>query len=376
LPQYAYITGWGKYIPPTTLTNADLAQIVDTSDKWIVEHTGIRERHIAIGDETTASMSAHAARQALQVAGVSVEDLDLIIISTSSPDRQLPGAAPIVQAMLGANNAAAFDLRSGCSGFLYALTVASNLIRCGTYRCILVVGAEVVSRYLDWSDRRTCVLFGDGAGAVIVQGGDAPGGVLHTALGSQGKDYEALTVRGGGSAFPVCPLTLERHWSTLELDGQRTASFAVRTLLRRANQAVADAGLSWDDIELFIPHQANLRLIESASEKLRVPLERVFVNVDRYANMSTASMPVALAEAAEQGRIQPGDHVLMAAFGAGLAWATVIVQWGRGAEEEYGGAALRRAWRALRRRISLHLLGARLALFEWINRRRQKRKKR
>jgi len=350
--------------------------MVDTSDEWIVSHTGIRERRIAVGEETTVYMSFHAARDALALAGRGPKDLDLIIVSTSSPDRQLPGASPMLQGMLGATNAAAFDLRSGCSGFIYSMAVARQFILSGTYRCILVVGAEVVSRNLDWQDRRTCVLFGDGAGAVVMEASETPGGVIFTAMGSQGKDYEALTVKGGGSAYPMCPLTIERKWHTVELDGRKTAMFAVRTLLRRANQAVAGAELTWDDIELFIPHQANLRLIEMASEKLGVPMERIFVNVDRYANMSTASIPVALAEAAEEGRIHPGDHVLLLAFGAGLAWATAVIQWGGEGLQVERGSAWQRAWRKARQRMTGLMLDARLALYEAQQRARRARKKR
>lgn len=357
---YAHIIGLGKYLPAVTLTNDDLAQIVDTSDAWITEHTGIRERRIATVGETTASMSAEAARQALERAGIAARDLDLIILSTSSPDRQLPGAAPILQAMLGAEQAAAFDQRSGCSGFVFALSIARQYVLSGTYKRILVVGAEIVSRNLNWADRRSCVLFGDGAGAAVVEAREAPGGVLHTAMGTQGASFEALTVKSGGSEYPMCPVTVERRWNTIEMDGQATARFAIRTLLKRAGEAVEQAGLTWDDIALFIPHQANLRLIESVTAKLGFPMERVFVNLDRYANMSTAAIPVALCEAVEQGRIKDGDHVLMAAFGAGLSWATAVVRWGESALPAAAGPG--RAWARLRQRGRSALLDAQLAL--------------
>ena len=371
----AHIIGWGKYVPRVVLTNDDLAKMVDTSNEWIVSHTGIKERHIATGEETSVYMAAQAARDALARAGRSADDLDLIIVSTSSPDRQLPGASFILQAMLGATKAAAFDMRSGCSGFIYAMSVARHFIGMGTYRCVLLVGTEVVSRNLDWQDRRTCVLFGDGAGAAILEASDAPGGVLFTALGSQGKDYEALTVKCGGSAYPMCPLTFERKWHTIELDGRKTATFAVRTLLRRANQAVTGAGLTWDDIALFIPHQANVRLIELASEKLGVPMERMYVNVDRYANMSTASIPVALAEAADQGRIKPGDYVLLLAFGAGLAWATAVIRWGTSALDVPGLPGWKRVLRRMRQAVSSTFLNMRLWFFE-VSRRLKQRKPR
>ena len=368
---YAHITGLGKYLPPLTLTNDDLAEIVDTSDAWISEHTGIRERRIATVGETTASMSAEAARQALDRAGLAPTDVDLIILSTSSPDRQLPGAAPILQALLGADQAAAFDLRSGCSGFIYALSIARQYVLCGTYKRILVVGAEIVSRNLNWADRRTCVLFGDGAGAAVVEAREAPGGLLFTGLGTQGKSFAALTVRSGGSEYPMCPLTVERHWNTIELDGQATARFAIRTLLQRAGEAVEQAGLTWDDIALFIPHQANLRLIESVTSKLNFPMERVFVNLDRYANMSTAAVPVALCEAAEQGRIKNGDYVLLVAFGAGLSWATAVLQWGEQAGPALSGAT--RTWARLSQRGKRMLLNAQLALNERLGGKRRGR---
>ncbi|NLG26487.1 MAG: ketoacyl-ACP synthase III [Chloroflexi bacterium] len=367
--RYAHITGWGKYLPPTVLTNHDLAEIVDTSDEWIVEHTGIRERRIAAVGDTTASMATAAAQQALERAGLAATDLELIIVSTSSPDRQLPGAAPIVQSMLGAEQAPAFDLRSGCSGFVFGLSVARQYILSGSYRRVLVVGSEIVSRFLNWSDRRTCVLFGDGAGAAVLEGRDTPGGVLFTAMGTQGSSYEALTVKACGSEYPLCPLTMERHWHSIELDGQATARFAIRTLLKHTGEAVSGAGLTWDDIGLFIPHQANLRLIESVAGKLNYPMERVFVNVDRYANMSTAAVPVALCEALEQGRIGPGDNVLLTAFGAGLSWATAVIQWG-GAEQQKR-RSLARSLAQARQRGHLALVNARLALFERLSQRKR-----
>ena len=379
MTQYTHITGWGKYIPKVVLTNDDLAEIVDTSNAWIIEHTGIKERHIATGEETVAYMSARAARDALAIAGRTPEDLDLIIVSTSSPDRQLPGASFILQGMLGATRAAAFDLRSGCSGVIYSLAVARQFIGSGTYRCVLVVGAEVVLKNVNWRDRRTCVLFGDGAGAVVLEGSEMPGGILFTGLGAQGKDYQALTVKAGGSEYPMCPITTERNYHTIELDGRKIADFAVRTLLRRPAEAVAGAGLTWDDIELFIPHQANLRLIELASERLGIPMERVFVNVDRYANMSTASIAVALTEAAEQGRLKAGDHVLLTGFGAGLAWATAVIRWGAPTEGPPSAAgsgflgALRRAWLRIRDRIRRAAVN--LSLWSWELRNRLERRR-
>jgi len=326
--KYAYITGWGKYIPEVVLTNDDLAKIVDTSDEWISDHTGIRERHIAGPEDTVASMSVAAAKDALDRAGIRGSDLDLIIMATSSPDYLLPGAAGIVQDRLGAHKAAAFGLRAGCSGFVYALSIARQFIATGAYEHILVVGAEVTSAAVDWSDRRTCVLFGDGAGAAILEGRDDPGGIISIQMGTKGSAYDALYVPGLGSAYPPCPKTLAERRNVIHMDGQKAGRFAARTLLRNSRDAVRASGLSWPEIDLFIPHQANLRLIEFAARKLRFPMEKMFINLDRYANMSTASIPVALCEAAEQGRLKDGDHVLLVGFGSGLNWATAVIQWG------------------------------------------------
>jgi len=328
LQKYAQITGWGKYIPRWTLTNDDLAQIVDTSDEWITSHTGIRERHVASSEETVAFMAVEAARIALKRAGLSPSNLDLIIVATSSPDYQLPGAAGIVQDRLGAHRAAAFDLRSGCSGFVYGLAVASQFIAGGVYQNALVIGAEVISQYIDWSDRRMCVLFGDGAGAAVLEATDMPCGIISFQLGCKGSAHDALYVPGGGSVHPLCPETWRRGWHHIRMDGHRVARFAVRTMIRSTKEALRQSGLSWSDIDLFIPHQSNLRLIEYTAKKLRIPREKIFVNLDRYANMSTASIPVALCEAAEQGRLHDGDNVLLVGFGAGLSWATAVIHWG------------------------------------------------
>ena len=328
MEKYAYITGWGKYLPKTVLTNDDLAKIVDTSDEWISSHTGIRERRIAGPEESVASMSVAAARDALDRAGLRGSDLDLIIMATSSPDYQLPGAAGIVQDQLGANKAAAFDLRSGCSGFVYGLSVASQFIATGTYERILVVGAEVISQAVDWSDRRTCVLFGDGAGCAILEARDEPGGIACIQMGTKGSAYDALYVPAAGSLYPLCPKTWTERRHFIRMDGQKLGRFAVRTMLKASRDAVRTSGLSWSEVDLFIPHQANRRLIEFSARKLRFPMEKVFLNLDRYANMSTASIPVALCEAAEQGRLKDGDHVLLVGFGSGLSWATAVIQWG------------------------------------------------
>ena len=326
--KYAYITGWGKYVPEIVLTNDDLAQIVDTSDEWISSHTGIRERHMAGPKDTVVSMSVAAAKDALDRAGIRGSELDLIIVATTSPDYQLPGAAPLLQDRLGADKAAAFDLRSGCTGFIYAMSVAAQFIARGIYQRVLIVGAEVVTPFVDWNDRRTCVLFGDGAGCAVIEARDEPGGIGAIHLGSKGSKWDSLYVEGAGSAYPLCPETLKKGRHYLRMDGQTVGRFAVRTMLRGTRDALRASGLAWSDVDLMIPHQSNLRLIEFAAKKLRFPLDRVFVNVDRYANMSTASIPVALCEAAEEGRLGDGDHVLLVGFGAGLTSATAMIQWG------------------------------------------------
>jgi len=328
LAKYAHIVGWGKGLPKYVLTNDDMAKIVDTSDEWIREHTGIRERRIAGPDETVGTLSIEASRQALERAGLSPADLDLVIVATSSPDYQLPGAAFYIQGELGAARAAAFDLKAGCSGFVYGLAVGAQFITSDTYRNILVIGAEIVSLCLNWSDRRTCVLFGDGAGAVVLQARDEPGGVTAFALGADGTQIDALRVRGAGSKYPICPMTLKNGMRYLEMNGRQILKFALRTPLQGILRVIEAAGLSAADIDLIVPSQSNRRLIEAICKTIGVPLERVFINIDKYANTSAASVPIALCEALEQGRAKPGDNIALFAYGAGLSWAAAVVHMG------------------------------------------------
>lgn len=328
MTKYAHIVGWGKGLPSNVLTNEDMAKIVDTSDEWIRSHTGIAERRIAGPDDTVATLSVTASRQALERAGISPEELDLVLVATSSPDYQLPGASFLVQAELGANRAAAFDVRAGCSGFVCALALATGFIATQTYRHILVVGAEIVSICLDWSDRRTCCIFGDGAGAVVVQGKDEPGGVISFALGSDGSQAEALCVRGAGSKYPLCPKVFESGRNHLELNGQALLKFALRAPLQGMLRVIEGAGLTVADIDLFVPSQSNRRLIEALCKTLGIPLEKVFINIDKYANTSAASVPIALCEALEEGRAKKGDKIALFAYGAGLSWAAAVVQMG------------------------------------------------
>lgn len=325
--RYAHITGWGKCVPDRVLTNADLAEIVDTSDEWIRSRTGIVERRIVADDEATSDLAIRAARSALRVANFDPARLDVIIVSTCTPDHPLPSTACLVQSALGASRAAAFDLNAACSGFIYGLDVASHMIQGGQYDNALVIGAETLSRWVDWSDRSTCVLFGDGAGAFLLQANHQPGGVMSFALGADGSGGDLLIVPGGGARNPPSWDSTTNGSCTVKMDGRQVFRFATRVMGRAAKEAIDQAGLDIDDIELFIPHQANLRIIKTAARFLDLPMERVFVNVDRYGNTSSASIPIAVAEAVEEGQLQPGDHVVLVGFGAGLTWGASVIQW-------------------------------------------------
>ncbi|MDE3091380.1 MAG: ketoacyl-ACP synthase III [Chloroflexota bacterium] len=327
MARYAHIIGWGKYVPPNILTNDDLAKTVDTTDKWIREMTGIAQRHIASAKESTALLAVHAAREAIEVADVNPHDIDLVIVATATPEYMFPATACLVQDALGAERAGAFDLEAGCSGFMYALTSAAAMIRSEMYNTILVVGAETLSRVVDWNDRATCVLFGDGAGAVVLRGSDEPGGVLASILGSDGSGGELLMVPGGGSKHPTGPDTVLSKMHTIKMSGREVYRFATRVMASASRQVAEQAGWSLDKIDLFIPHQANVRIIDSAARALRLPPEKVFVNLDRYGNTSAASIPIALCEAIAAGKIKPGDHLVMVGFGAGLTWASCAIEW-------------------------------------------------
>jgi len=323
----AVITGWGMYAPERVMTNDDLAKIVNTTDEWIVSRTGIKERRIAADDETTTTLSVNAARDALAVAGVDAIDVDLIILGTCSPDYPMPATACLVGRDLGATRAAAFDLAAACSGFVYALATASGFIRSGMYRNVLVIGVEVLSRFLDWTDRSTCVLFGDGAGAVLMQASEQPGGMSGFELFSDGKGYEGIIVPAGGSACPTSPETVASGQHFVHMLGTDVYKYATRQLAESAISAVRNAGLSMDDIDQFIFHQANLRIIKSVAEKLDMPMEKTYLNLEKYGNTSAASVPMALVEAIAAGRIKEGDKLLMVAFGAGYTAAAAVVEW-------------------------------------------------
>ena len=323
----AVITGWGMYAPSRVMTNDDLTRLVDTSDEWIVSRTGIRERRIAADDETTTTLSVHAARDALAVAGVDPGEVDLVIVGTCSPDYPLPATAVLVATELGATRAAGFDLQAACSGFLFALATGSSFIRSGMASNVLVIGVEVLSRFINWQDRNTCVLFGDGAGAVLLSASDQPGGLLGADLFSDGTGCEGIIVPAGGSARPATAETVAAQQHSIQMLGREVYKYATRQLVDSAVNALRDAGLTVDDIDQFVFHQANLRIIESVQERLAIPAEKLFINIEKYGNTSAASVPMALVEAVAAGRIQPGDRVLMVAFGAGYTAGAAVVEW-------------------------------------------------
>ena len=326
MSRYSAITGWGKYVPEKTLTNADLERMVETSDEWITTRTGIKERHIAAAGESASSFSIAAAREALERAGIEGKDLGLIIVATVSQDYKFPATANIVQNALGAQ-CGAFDMQAACTGFIYALSVAHQFIQTGSVKHALVIGVELLSQVMDYTDRGTCILFGDGAGAVVLSASDEPGGVLGFTLGSDGARPELLYVPAGGSKEPLTEEGIRAGRQWLKMQGSEVFKFATRIMGTAMEEALAHAGMTTEDMDLFIPHQANLRIIEAASKRLGLPSEKVFVNIERYGNTSAAAVPIALCEAIEQGRVQPGQHVGMVAFGAGLTWAAAVVKW-------------------------------------------------
>ncbi len=321
------ITGVGSYVPDRILSNADLEKLVETSDEWITSRTGIKERRIAAEGETTSDMATAAARKALERAGVSAADLDLIIVATITPDMPFPSTACLVQHRLGATRAAAFDIEAACSGFVYALDIGSHFVASHTYNTVLVIGAEKMSSVVDWKDRNTCVLFGDGAGAAILQNRPATHGLLTTCLGSDGAKAGLLEVRGGGSACPATAKSVAEGMHFLRMDGKETFKNAVNAMVTAATEALERCGLNITQIRCVIPHQANQRILSAVAERLGAGPDQVFSNVDRYGNTSAASVAIALDEAVGAGRIQRGDLVLLVVFGAGLTWGAAVIEW-------------------------------------------------
>lgn len=320
----ACIIGTGAYLPANVVSNDELAKTVDTNDAWIVERTGIRQRHIAAEGELTSDLAVAAAKQALERAGVGAADLDLIVVATTTPDHTFPAAATAVQWKLGANNAAAFDVQAVCSGFVYALAVADNFIKAGQASRVLVIGAETFSRLLDWSDRSTCVLFGDGAGAVVLQAEDGDGstkdrGVLATHLGSDGRHYDALYVDGGPSSTGTT--------GHVRMNGREVFRHAVAALTGATKKVIENAGISTDDVDWLVPHQANSRILQAVAQRLTLDSEKILVTVDHHANTSAASIPLALAEADAAGRFKRDQLLVMNAMGGGFSWGAALVRW-------------------------------------------------
>jgi 3-oxoacyl-[acyl-carrier-protein] synthase-3 len=322
----ARIAGTGRYLPPRVLTNHDLESMVETSDEWIRTRTGIRERRIAAPEMGVAIMGAEAGRAALADAGITASEVDLILVSTATPDRLLPSSACDIQALLGADHAAAYDFATACSGFLYGLSMATAHIVAGQAETVLLICSEKMSSIVDWTDRTTCVLFGDGAGAAVIRRADSESGILSSFMRSDGALAELLYRPAGGARFPIDLSVLDERQHLVKMAGPEVYKHAVRSMCEAAGEALARAGVTGDQIDLLVPHQANLRIIESTARYANIPMDRVFVNVDRFGNMSSASVPVALDEAREQGRLGPGSLVLMVAFGAGLTWAANVVR--------------------------------------------------
>lgn len=327
-PWPAVIAGVGSYLPERVLTNHDLSRMVDTTDEWIVTRTGIRERRLAAEGEVCSHMSAKAAQRALAMAGTDPKEVELIIVATITPDMVFPATACLVQEIIGARKAFCFDLEAACSGFLYGLKVAAQFIGNGTLRTALVIGGEKLSAITDWQDRTTCVLFGDGAGAAVLQRGDRHRrGILAGVMGSDGSLAELLMMPAGGSRQPASVETVTRRLHYMKMEGREVFKHAVRCMAEACRQAVAQARLTLDQIHLLIPHQANLRILTAVAERLGLGMDRVYVNLDRVGNMSAASIPVALDEAVRGGRIHRGDKLLLVAFGGGFTWGATVVEW-------------------------------------------------
>ncbi|HET7472123.1 MAG TPA: beta-ketoacyl-ACP synthase III [Candidatus Limnocylindrales bacterium] len=323
----AHVTGWGSYAPAQVLTNADLERMVDTSDEWIRTRTGIRERRVAAAHETTASMGAVAGLRAIRTAGLEPEDIDLILLATLTPDYWMPSTAALVKEAIGNTKAAAFDVMAACSGFVYAFATAQAYITGGLAKHVLVIGSELLTRFLDYTDRSTCILFGDGAGAVVVSGAEEPGGALGIEMTTEPQGAYMIWLPAGGSKAPPSRETIARGEHYVRMEGNQTYRFATKTMATTALESIRRSGLEPSDIDLFIPHQANIRIIEAVAKGLDLPMEKMYVNVDRYGNTSAASVPIALAEAVNQGRVKIGDNVTIVAFGAGFTSGAVTIEW-------------------------------------------------
>ncbi|MBT3239338.1 MAG: ketoacyl-ACP synthase III [Chloroflexi bacterium] len=324
---YAHITGWGTAIPEKILTNEEISTMVDTNPEWIVERTGIRTRHIAAPEDTSATLGAAASLKALEMANVPPSAVDLVITATSSPAYVFPATASLIQDSIGATNAGAFDLSAACTGFIFALNMATQLIRSGQIKTAVVVGAETLSRYVDWTDRGTCILFGDGAGAFVLQASSVQGGVISSVMRSDGSGGDLLSVPASGSAMPATAKTIEQGMHFIKMNGREVFRFATRVMARASEEAIEKAEWRLDQVEIIIPHQANKRIIEAAARGLKLPIEKFAINVDKYGNTSTASIPIAAVEMVENGRLKKNDKTVLVGFGAGLTWGAVTVIW-------------------------------------------------
>lgn len=323
----ARIISTGSYVPENVITNNDLEQIVDTSDEWIIERTGIKERRIVNGTQATSDLAYEAAHQALKRAGLKPGDIDLIIVATISGDMVFPSTACFLQKKLGAKKAAAFDLNAACSGFVYGLHLANSLIKSGAHNRILLVGAEVLSKFTDWRDRATCVLFGDGAGAVLLEGTKEKQGIYSTNIYSDGSLSDLICLPGGGSRNPCSKESILKRLHFMKMKGNETFKVAVRTLEELASRTLEENGLDPSQLSLLIPHQANLRIIQATAKRLGLPPEKVFINIEKYGNTSSASIPIALDEAMQTGRCRKGEYTLLEAFGGGLTWGSALIRW-------------------------------------------------
>ncbi len=322
------IAGIGAAVPDLVLTNADLEKIVDTSDEWITSRTGIKERRILKESEDPAELGVLAARRALQAAGLSPKDLDFVITATNLPELPIPGSSPFIcEGLKMGKDVPFFDLIAGCTGFVYALVVAGDLVRSGNYENVLVVGLEALSRFTDWADRATCVLFGDGAGAAVVRPMSDGRGILASCLSADSSKWNLLYMEGGGIKYPASPKTLERRMHYLRMVGGGVFKSAVTMMGMTTQKALEDAGLTKEDVDWVVPHQANLRIIKAFAERYEIPMAKIIVNIERYGNTSTASIPIALSEAVDDGRIQPGQIVVLNAFGAGVTYGAVVLRW-------------------------------------------------
>ena len=323
----ARITGTGSCLPDNVVTNHDIEKIVDTSDKWIIERTGIKERRVVASDEAASDISYKAARRALKAAGVRARDLDLILVGTFTPDSPFPSTGCVLQSMLGAKNAVGFDVNAVCSGFLYVLSLADAYVRSGRYKKILVVGTDILSKVIDWEDRNTCVLFGDGAGAVIIEPTTKKKGIIDVVIGSDGRLGDILYMPGGGSRIPASKESIRDGQHFIKMNGNEVFKVAVKTMERISIEILRKNNIDPEEVSIMVPHQANIRIIQAVAKRLKMPMENVVVNLDKYGNTSAATIPIALDEAVREGRIRDGDLILMAAFGGGLTWASALIRW-------------------------------------------------